>query len=279
MRLGSDGDRRVSVDAIMALRKRMDSFQEDQKQVLEKKLTQLLETAPESEKPFYEQNFKGFQKLYGRFLDERKEELVWNEITPLPEDFILKMSSDIDVAQEKKRDILNKLAVLKLNGGLGTGMGCVGPKSAITVRGGKTFLDMTVEQISAMNREFDVSIPLVLMNSFNTDEDTSNILRKYVADNVDIHSFNQSKFPRINQETLLPFADTVDSRVSFLTAQIYEMLPITAPSFVVKYPIAPNYLKCTVKGSIVRKTQPMLMIVVVTHVHYFCFRKNTNRFF
>jgi UTP--glucose-1-phosphate uridylyltransferase len=42
---------------------------------------------------------------------------------------------------------LGKLAVLKLNGGLGTTMGCVGPKSAIEVRDGMTFLDLTVRQI------------------------------------------------------------------------------------------------------------------------------------
>ena len=93
-------------------------------------------------------------------------------------------------------------------------MGCVGPKSAITVRGGKTFLDMTVEQIDSMNMKYGVNIPLVLMNSFNTDEDTGNILRKYMSVHVDIQSFQQSKYPRINQETLIPFADTVDSKVS-----------------------------------------------------------------
>ena len=43
--------------------------------------------------------------------------------------------------------ILDKLAVLKLNGGLGTTMGCVGPKSIIEVREGMTFLDLSVRQI------------------------------------------------------------------------------------------------------------------------------------
>lgn len=44
-------------------------------------------------------------------------------------------------------EYLNKLAVLKLNGGLGTTMGCIGPKSAIEVRDGMTFLDLSVRQI------------------------------------------------------------------------------------------------------------------------------------
>ena len=46
-----------------------------------------------------------------------------------------------------EKQLLNKLVVVKLNGGLGTSMGCVGPKSLISVRSGLTFLDLTVQQI------------------------------------------------------------------------------------------------------------------------------------
>lgn len=45
------------------------------------------------------------------------------------------------------REMLNKLVVVKLNGGLGTSMGCHGPKSVIPVRNDLTFLDLTVQQI------------------------------------------------------------------------------------------------------------------------------------
>jgi UDP-N-acetylglucosamine pyrophosphorylase len=45
------------------------------------------------------------------------------------------------------KDILNKLIVVKLNGGLGTTMGCQGPKSVISVRSGLTFLDLTIQQL------------------------------------------------------------------------------------------------------------------------------------
>jgi UTP--glucose-1-phosphate uridylyltransferase len=58
-------------------------------------------------------------------------------------------------------------------------MGCQGPKSVITVRNDLTFLDMTVQQIERFNKNYDVDVPLVLMNSFNTEEDTKTILRKY----------------------------------------------------------------------------------------------------
>ena len=43
--------------------------------------------------------------------------------------------------------MLAKLVVVKLNGGLGTSMGCQGPKSVIPVRNDLTFLDLTVQQI------------------------------------------------------------------------------------------------------------------------------------
>lgn len=48
---------------------------------------------------------------------------------------------------ETLKENLNKLVVVKLNGGLGTSMGCQGPKSTITVRDDLTFLDLTIRQL------------------------------------------------------------------------------------------------------------------------------------
>lgn len=50
-------------------------------------------------------------------------------------------------ASSQIRGMLDKLVVIKLNGGLGTSMGCQGPKSVISVRNDLTFLDLTVQQI------------------------------------------------------------------------------------------------------------------------------------
>ncbi|KAH0521485.1 UTP--glucose-1-phosphate uridylyltransferase [Microtus ochrogaster] len=105
--------------------------------------------------------------------------------------------------------VLNKLVVVKLNGGLGTSMGCKGPKSLIGVRNENTFLDLTVQQIEHLNKTYNTDVPLVLMNSFNTDEDTKKILQKYNHCRVKIYTFNQSRYPRINKESLLPVAKDV----------------------------------------------------------------------
>jgi UDP-N-acetylglucosamine pyrophosphorylase len=65
---------------------------------------------------------------------------VWRQIKPYKE--LLGQLSN-----ETIRDNLNKLVVLKLNGGLGTSMGCTGPKSLISVRNELTVLDLTIQQI------------------------------------------------------------------------------------------------------------------------------------
>lgn len=60
---------------------------------------------------------------------------------------------DIKVQESSiSRDILDKLVVLKLNGGLGTSMGCTGPKSIITVHTNATFLDLTIQQIEVIQQ-------------------------------------------------------------------------------------------------------------------------------
>ena len=83
-----------------------------------------------------------------------------------------------------------------------------GPKSAIPVRSDLTFLDLTVQQIEYLNKKYNTNVPLVLMNSFNTDEDTMKIIRKYSGFNISIRTFNQSCYPRIGKESMAPVAKT-----------------------------------------------------------------------
>ena len=101
-------------------------------------------------------------------------------------------------------ELLNKLVILRLNGGLGTSMGCKGPKSAIEVRNNLSFLDMAVRQVEFLNTKHGVDVPLVLMNSFNTDEETKRVLSRYMERHVTIKTFRQSQFPRIGKATLQP---------------------------------------------------------------------------
>ncbi|KAH8511524.1 hypothetical protein H0E87_008917 [Populus deltoides] len=54
-------------------------------------------------------------------------------------------------------------------------MRCTGPRSVIEVHNGLTFLDLIVIQIENLNKKYGCRVPLLLMNSFNTHDDTQKI--------------------------------------------------------------------------------------------------------
>lgn len=172
---------------------------------LKTELDRLVMTGSPVHRAELQKDFEGFQHLYKTFLEKTGPSIDWEKIKPPMESLIHKYEKVKALPQTMSdKDLLNKLVVVKLNGGLGTSMGCTGPKSLISVRSGLTFLDLTVQQIESLNKQNDADVPLVLMNSFNTDEDTEMILRKYASCKVSIHTFNQNRYPRINKETLLP---------------------------------------------------------------------------
>lgn len=148
----------------------------------------------------------GFINLVSRYLSGEAQHVEWSKIqTPTDEVVVpydILASPPEDAA--KTKELLDKLVVLKLNGGLGTTMGCTGPKSVIEVRNGLTFLDLIVMQIENLNSKYGCKVPLVLMNSFNTHDDTLKIVEKYANHNVEIHTFNQSKYPRLVVEDFMP---------------------------------------------------------------------------
>ncbi len=111
----------------------------------------------------------------------------------------------------KCQNILEKLAVCKLNGGLGTSMGCSGPKSLIKIRENKSFLDLILEQLTYLNKEFGVNVPLYLMNSFYTHPEIEEYLKNKDFP-VAIHSFMQSKFPRLDKNSGEPLALKINSK-------------------------------------------------------------------
>lgn len=215
--------------------------------LLESELNRLVDSAPPSDKERVSTEFQGFTHLFKRcvstevfecgwfqldfcrFLDESGPSLQWDNIQKLPPDAVRDYNSLPTPTADVLQQMLNKLVVVKLNGGLGTSMGCYGPKSVITVRNDLTFLDLTVQQIEVstqensleifalivpllqhLNSTYNVNVPLVLMNSFNTNADTDQVVRKYKNLNVDIHTFNQSCYPRISKDSLMPIAKNCD---------------------------------------------------------------------
>merc|ERR1712063_246820 len=170
------------------------------------RLNSVGETAPNAEvKLDFLRQMQEFRNMFSMFINHASKPIEWEKINRPPPGMILR-HKDIqkELPPEQIQQLLNKLVVLKLNGGLGTSMGCTGPKSAIEVHSGFSFLDLTVRQIESLNARYGVDVPLVLMNSFNTDKETQKILNKYKNSKVTIYTFNQHRFPRIYKDSLEP---------------------------------------------------------------------------
>lgn len=153
-----------------------------------------------------EEEKSGFISLVGRYLSGEAQHVDWSKIKTPTDDVVVPYETLAPPPEDeaKTKELLDKLVVLKLNGGLGTTMGCTGPKSVIEVRNGLTFLDLIVMQIENLNSKYGCKVPLVLMNSFNTHDDTLKIVEKYTNSNVEIHTFNQSQYPRLVVEDFSP---------------------------------------------------------------------------
>jgi len=111
-----------------------------------------------------------------------------------------------DVPRDEAQEALSHLVAIKLNGGLGTSMGMDGPKSLLPVRGGRTFLDLVAAQITSVRQQWDVNLPLLLMNSFSTQEATSAALQHHpelAVEGLPLW-FVQSKEPRLLADDLSP---------------------------------------------------------------------------
>ena len=104
--------------------------------------------------------------------------------------------------------LLDKLCVIKLNGGLGTGMGLDKAKSLIPVKDGLTFLDFIARHILWLRRTHGTVGPrFLLMDSFSTSVDTLRYLARYPdLSPHDPLDFLQNKVPKLHPDTLEPVA-------------------------------------------------------------------------
>lgn len=123
-----------------------------------------------------------------------------------------------DIAASTTADsrLLRECAVLKLNGGLGTGMGLERAKSLLPVRDGLTFLDLIVRQILHFRQTTGADLRFLLMNSFSTSADTLAALAKYpeLGDLSKIELL-QNKIPKVEVATMEPVAWPADPEMEW----------------------------------------------------------------
>src|SRR3954451_8399522 len=103
------------------------------------------------------------------------------------------------------RDALDRTLVLKLNGGLGTSMGMTRAKSLLEAKDGLSFLDVIARQVLHLRERSGARLPLVLMNSFYTRDDSLKALERYAGLKADLPlDFVQGKVPKLTAESLDP---------------------------------------------------------------------------
>jgi UDP-N-acetylglucosamine pyrophosphorylase len=114
-------------------------------------------------------------------------------------------------------ELLGRLAVIKLNGGLGTGMGLDRAKSLLPVKGDDTFLDFIARQILHLRRQPGAEgLSFYLMNSFSTREDSLAYLKKYPElGRGEALDFLQSRVPKVNPDTLQPLSWPADPELEW----------------------------------------------------------------
>ena len=102
-------------------------------------------------------------------------------------------------------ELLDQAVVIKLNGGLGTSMGMTRAKSLLQAREGATFLDLIARQVLGLREQSGARVPLVLMNSFATRDDSLAALEGYPQLSADLPAdFVQSKEPKLLAQDLTP---------------------------------------------------------------------------
>jgi len=150
-----------------------------------------------------EQAIAGFSHHLRHYLEGRPATLGRDVISPVDD---LPDAAGFSGHAPTGEAALARAVIVKLNGGLGTGMGLDRPKSLIEVRDGLDFLDLIVRQVIALRRATGHRLPLLLMNSFRTDQESLRKLQGHPEITVDglPLSFLQHRVPKIAVPDGLP---------------------------------------------------------------------------
>jgi UTP--glucose-1-phosphate uridylyltransferase len=134
------------------------------------------------------------------------EQLREGETGMLPEAEIEPVEEVQDLEDLPEADApLDQAIVLKLNGGLGTSMGMTRAKSLIEAKDGLSFLDVIARQVIELRERTGARLPLVLMNSFATRDDSLKALEAHPELAADVPAdFVQNKEPKVLADGLGP---------------------------------------------------------------------------
>lgn len=148
---------------------------------------------------------RSFLRKYAQLGEQTTGTIPENQLHPLTRDRVADAEQLSEYA-EFGRSQLGSVAVIKLNGGLGTSMGLQLPKSLLPVRDQLNFLDIAARQVIALNAQYGTHIPFLLMNSFKTNEASLKHLARYERELAGrVRSFFlQHRFPKVLAKDLTP---------------------------------------------------------------------------
>jgi UTP--glucose-1-phosphate uridylyltransferase len=148
-----------------------------------------------------EEAIRSFRSAYERLVEGESAMLPSAELEPAGDVHVF------DQLPAADPQILDHVAVIKLNGGLATTMGLRSPKSLVEARDGRSFLEIIVGQTLALRRRHGVRLPLVLMDSKATREETLRALEPYgdLDDGLSV-DFLQSMVPKLDADKLEPIS-------------------------------------------------------------------------
>ncbi|MEO6205626.1 MAG: UTP--glucose-1-phosphate uridylyltransferase [Mycobacteriales bacterium] len=162
------------------------------------------------------------------------------DLAPLPPPQRL---ADLPAAEAAARAALAATVVIKVNGGLGTSMGMDRAKSLLEVRDGLSFLDITVRQVLAARRHWDVRLPLLFMDSFRTQDDTLVALQSYpelAVDGLPL-DFLQNQQPKLRADDLAPVTWQADPELEWCPPGHGDLYPALLVSGVLSKLLAAGY--------------------------------------
>lgn len=135
-----------------------------------------------------------FQRNRQRYLEEGAGQLAESDLEPVDS------LPGLDTLPLGEEVLLRQVVVIKLNGGLGTSMGLEGPKALLPVRGRHSFLELVVGQLRHLRKTQGLEVPLLLMNSFNTQQATNQALAELGFEQDHPHEFLQSRIPKLTPD-------------------------------------------------------------------------------
>lgn len=129
------------------------------------------------------------------------------------------------------RDVLDRLVIVKLNGGLGTSMGLEGAKSLLEVKPGANFLDVLARQVLALRARHRARLPLVLMNSAVTRDPSLKVLQGYDLGVPGVPlDFLQGREPKIRAGDFQPVQWPADPELEWCPPGHGDIYPALAAS-------------------------------------------------